>query len=1060
MKAVAPAFVFARRVLPLSALLLATACEPLACHGRLTDGIGQVVVDDIPALSPRCPDGDFEGDVDVTTQAELDTLIGCNTVRGSIIIHDSADIIDLSSLSELQRLDNGYLLAIGNSALTTLNLPQLTNLDDGIGAVDNPELTQVNMPVLPNIEGSLTLRNNPKLTQISFPQVRRVQTSIAIIKDVPVVVRVGDVILGELPALTTLQGSFPLLEGIDGSLDVFATGLRNFQGLETLKEILNQGGAATARTKFRVDKLNPGLSVGIDFDDKFDIVPAGNPSLENFVGLGNVDVIAGDVVVGFYPTLRDFTGFDDIKQIANGNAAASLYVFENDNLTSLSGLDGDNGDDGDDDGLSTITGSLFLGLYFDRFGQPIAGGNDQLQNLSGLDSLVAINAAAPAGLPRGLMLAFNDNLENLEGLTLLSTLNGDLTFLGSQKLRDLKGAPVLQTIGGSLVFGQLLRRDGQPFNPAETVDELKLRDVGFPAGNDGVLHPQVHDPGVKFDPNAGQDGFDALTTVNKDLVVAFSDLADLQLSDPDGPQNDGVGAANLTTVGGRVTLYGNAAPSDLGGLQTVATMGGLVVNFAVDAFGQLVPFPNSDFTSFNGLGVNALGAGGLHIGFDDNLDSAAFATLPSFTNVQGSVTLARAENRNNIGPTNLDALNINNIAGDLVVCAIKNGDADPIDADLDNLTSLTLNGVNRVGGNVLVAFCSELTDTSTGFTNVGGALELTDLPSLQQVSGMNQLTDVGELLIHDLSDVTNVTIPNLARVGGNLELVNDAALTSFDFNVNDVGGTLRLVALGDLVDVGGLSNLRNVDGDLEILDCDALEDTVGLNALQVVGGDLRLRRLDSITNQARAGGQQDLSFNALVQVGGLEVTAMNDLEDLAGLQSLQRIGFDVADNLVGGGVLTIDSNPKLKTLFGLQGITKVGRKIALLNNERLVDYGFDDDNQDREKDVDNQNGIANEPNDPDNVFESGFVQGFTVLGQPVQDGDVLIGGTTGVIEVRNNPALNQDDFINDVVDNLNNYEGFVFFCGNEGSTADDDDDERTFFFETCAQAQDGTTGLF
>lgn len=574
-----------------------------------------------------------------------------------------------------------------------------------------------------------------------------------------------------------------------------------------------------------------------------------------------------------------------------------------------------------------------------------------------------------------------------------------------------------------------------------------------------MLHPQVHDPGVKFDPNAGQDGFEALTTVNKDLVVAFSDLADLQLSDPDGPQNDGVGAANLTTVRGRVILYGNSAPSDLQGLQTVTSLGGLVVNFAVDAFGQLVPFPNSDFTSFGGLGVNALGAGGLHIGFDDNLDSAAFATLPSFNNVVGSVTLAKAENRNNIGPANLDALNIANIGGDLVVCAIKNGDDDPVDADLDNLTSLTLNGVNRVGGSVLVAFCSELTDTSAAITDVGGALELTDLPSLRQLSGLNQLTDVGELLLHDLSDVTNVAIPNLTRVGGNLELVNDAALTSFDFNVDDVGGTLRLVALGDLVDVGGLSNLRNVGGDLEIIDCDALEDTAGLNTLQVVVGDLRLRRLDSITNQARDGGQQDLTFNALVQVGGLEVTAMNDLEDLAGLQTLQRVGFDAADNLVGGGVLTIDGNPKLKTLYGLQGITKVGRKVALLNNERLIDYGFDDDDDDRAPD-NNKDGTVGNADDADNVFESGFVQGFTVLGQPVQDGDVLIGGTTGVIEVRNNPALNQDDFINDVVDNLNNYEGFVFFCGNEGSAADDDDDDRTFFFETCAQAQDGNAGLF
>ena len=1043
MKAKSPASVFARRVLPLSALLLSTACEPLACQGRVTDNIRSVTVDDLPALSPRCPDGDFEGDVDVTTQAELDTLAGCNTVRGAIIIHDSDDIVDLSALSDLQRLDNGYLLALGNAALTTMNLPKLSNLDDGFTAIDNPELTQVTLPELPNIEGDLTLRNNPKLAQVAFPKVRRVQTSIATIKDVPVVVSVGNVILGELPQLTSLQNAFPQLEGIDGSLEVYATGLRNFQGLEGLKEILNQGGAATARTKFRADKLNPGLAVGIDFDDKFDIVNAGNPDLESFVGLDNVKTIAGDVVVAFNPSLRDFTGLDDVKQIKNGNAAASLYVFENDSLTSFLGFDGDADGDGVDDGLDTITGSLFVGLYFDRFGQAIAGGNDSLANLDGLDQLVAINGGSPgAGFPRGLVLAFNDRFENLQGLDSLTTLTGDLVFLGSQQIRDLSGAPALTTINGNLVFGQLFRRDGQPFNPAETVEDNKLKDID---GN-------VKDPGVKFDPRAGDNGFDAVTTVTKDVVVAFSDLADLQLSNP--------ATANLTTVGGRVTLYGDASPNDLTGLQTVTSMGGLVVNFAVDAFGQLQPFSNNGFDRFTGLGVTALGAGGLHLGFDENLDETSLLTLPTFSTVAGSVTLARAENRNNVGPTNLDGINIGTIGGDLTVCAVKNGDDDPVDADLDNLTSLTLNGVNQVSGSVLVAFCSGLSNTAASFATIGGTLELTDLPSLEQVSGLNQLNNVGELLLHDLSDVTSVAIPNLNDVAGNLEIVANPALTAFDFNVNDVGGTLRLVALGDLVDVVGLSNLRTVGGDLEIIDCDALEDTVGLNGLQSVGGDLRLRRLDSITNQSRAGGQQDLRFDALVQVGGLEITAMNDLEDLAGLQSLTRIGFDNADNLVGGGVLTIDSNPKLETLFGLQGITKVGRKISLLNNERLVEFGFDDDNQDRERDVDNGNGIANEPDDPDNVFESGFVQAFTVIGQPVQDGDVLIGGTTGVVEVRNNPALNQDDFINAVVDNLNNYEGFVFFCGNEGSAADDDDDDRTFFFETCPQAQDGTTGLF
>lgn len=1033
----------APRALFLLSVALVAACEPLSCQGRVTDNIQAVKQDDVPALAPRCPDGDFSGDVDVTTQAELDTLAGCNTIRGSVIIHDSVDIVDLSALANLQRIDNGYLLALNNAALTSINLPLLSNVDNGLTAIDNPALTKMILPALPNVEGDLTLRNNARLAQLSFPQVERVQTSTAIVGGVPVVISVGNVILGELPSLVSLGGAFPVLQGIDGSLEVFATGLRTFAGLENLREIRNQGGAATARTKFRVDKLNPALAVGIDFDDGFNIVPAGNPDLVSFAGLNDLSTIAGDVVVGFNPSLRDFSGLDDVKRIENGGVAASLYVFENDNLTGFLGLDGDGDGDGADDGLDTITGSLFVGLYFDRFGQPIAGGNDRLVNLDGLDQLQAIGGAAPgAPLPRGLILAFNDELEDLQGLDSLTTLPGDLVILGSQRLASLKGALALREVGGSVIFGQLLRRDGQPFDPDEQVEDNKLKDVGFPADESGALLPQVRDPGVRFDPNGGEDGFDVLTTIGKDLVVAFSDLADLQLTNPDSDNN-------LTTIGGRVTLYGNDTPTDLQGLQTVRQLGGLVVNFAVNAQGDLRPFPSADFTSFAGLQVDALGAGGLHLGFDDNLDDASLATLPAFATIAGSVTLARAENRNNVGPTSLVGLRADVVGGDLAVCTLKNGDAAPIAADLDNLTALDLDNVGVVRGDVLVRSCSELVDTSAGLRAVDGALELTDLPSLRQLAGMDQLQTAGAVLLHDLAGLTSVSLPALLAVAGNVEVVNDPALSSLAFGLTRVGGTLRLVELGELGDVGGLQALTSVGGDLELIDCGALDDTNGLGALTDVGGDLRLRRLDSLTNEARAGGAKDLSFPSLVQVGGLEITAMDDLEDLAGLESLARVGVDDAGSLTGGGALVIAGNRRLATLFGLQGLVQVGRKLSIVGNERLTEFSFDDDDGDREPDS-NKNGIVGDVDDADAVFEAGFVDAFTALGAPREENGVPIGGSDGVVEVRNNPQLDQADFIELVVRNLDNLaDTLLIFCGNDGSTEDEDDRDETVFSAVC-----------
>ena len=757
------------------------------------------------------------------------------------------------------------------------------------------------------------------------------------------------------------------------------------------------------------------MSVGIDFDDEFNIVASGNPALKNFDGLQNLNAIVGDVFVGFNPTLENFVGLEDLTAI-NGR----LFVAGNDELLDFTGLDGDNNADGADDGLSAINGDLFIGVFFDRFNQPVAGGNASLKDFSGLDSLTTLTG--------NLVLAFSPQFETFNGLDLLPAIGKDFVMLGLEP-DDFKGALVLTTIGGNLTFGQLLRNDGQPFDPAEEDPTLQLVDVA------GV----VQNPGVKYDANDGQNGFEALTTVNGNLIFAFSDFSDYRLSDPY--------TANLADVGKSLVVYGNSAPDSLAGIQTVGTLGGFVVNFAVDAFGDLQPFENNGLADFSDLSVNTLGVGGLHMGFNADIDDAAFATLPNFNLVQGSVTMARVVEQNNLGPSNLNELNITTINGDLSVCAIKNGDTAPINANLGNLTALTLNGTNTVNGDVFVGFCSDLTDTNMTVGTVGGTIEFTELPALVTLNGLGALANAGEVLLHDLSDVETIAMPALANVGGNLEVVRNPALTAVDFGLNQVGGTLRFADLGELPDLGGLTGLNVVQGDLDVIDCPAIENTAGLNQLDSVGGTLRLRRLDTVTNKAELNGTQELTFNQLGSVGSLEILEMADLEDLAGLQSLT----------VATGTVTIAGNPKLQTLFGLQGLTSIGRKLSILDNPELELAFFDDDNQDRVPDFDNANGVNNEPEDPDNIFESGLLDSLDTIGEPEIDSGVVIGGTTGVVELRNNPKLDEQDFFNEFVDSLSNYQGLFFLCGNDGSVDAVDAEARLTSFAVCPAAQDGIT---
>ena len=976
-----------------AALSLVVGCDPGSCQGAVdndpnTDGIqGAPDVDDQVLVVPLCEGQNDQviGDVDISTRAELEALANCRIVQGSIILHDSRDIVDLGPLAGLTQISKGYFLAFNNEALGSVALPAVTSIDYGFAAIDNPALTSIQLPGLVELLGDLTIRSAPLLTTLSFAALQEVKTDG---QNGP-----GTILLGDLPGLTSLQG-FQSLSRIEGSLQVFGTGLRNFQGLESLQEVLNVGALQT-QAAFRVDKLNPGLAIGIDFDQDFNIVDAGNPALEDFSGLDNLATLNGDVVVGFNDGLQNFEGLDDVK-----NIVGNVYVMGNDSLQSFRGLDGDANGDNNDDGLTTISGNLYVGVFFDRFGQPIAGGNASLENLDGLDQLTSISGK--------LVLGFNGSLANLAGLDSLATLGGDLVIVGSRQLQDLKGAPLLTTIGGSLVLGELVRNDGVFFNPDEEDPELQLVDL---AG-------QLQDPGIALDLAAGQNGFEALTTVQKDLVVAFSDLENLQFSDPD--------TASLTTVAGRIILHGNQAPTSLAGLETVASLGGLVVNFGVDAVGNLVPSANEALTSLAGLTVTALGAQGLHLGFDTTLES--LAGLPAFTQIGGSVTIAGIDEETDL--VDLAGLQALSIGGDLIVGAIRNADAAPIDATLGNVVNLNLTGVTTVGGDVLIAFLDDLTTTTTALHAVTGTLEFTNNSALTTMAGLDALAAVGTLDVHDATNLTQVQIPSLLLTTADVRLARLPQLTTFTLGVTSVGGTVQIEGCPDLIDLNGLQSLTTVTDDVRIIDATNLQNTLGLSQLQTVGGSLVLRRLPQITNEAVAGGANELNFAVLTTVGGsLELTGMDGLQDLAGLDALASIGES----------LIIENNAGLTTLFGLQSLASIGEKLRLVNNPLLHRLRFDDDNLDREVDI----------ADPDATFEAGLVA-LLELGSPVFDGDILIGGSTGVAEVRNNAALSEGELEAVLANFTQAYEGFLLVCGNVDSTDDNNDpDNRVFATAVC-----------
>jgi hypothetical protein len=919
-----------------SSMVIVAACNPQDCQGEgFITPVAVVNRDDVPNIVPLCPGNNITviGDVNVTNQAQLDTLLNCRTVIGNVMILNSIDIVDLSALATLETIDQGYLLVFNNAAITSVDLPRLARVAYGIGIIDNPSVTAAVFPSVVEAFGDITVRNNPVLTNLSFTALEKIQNDA---RGGP-----GNLIIADNDALPGFR-NFGRLKEIQGFFSLFGNAsIQDFQGLENLESILNSGDAAQ------------GFAVGIDFDAENDIVDAGNERLTDMSGLERLATINGDIFIGFNPSLTSLAGLDGLRVHQK-----NIFIVGNRNLRDLSGLDGDGGNNGVNDGLQIVNGSIFIGLFFDRFNQPVGAGNGALLNLKGLDNLLQLDGS--------LVLAFNPQLEDLVGLRVLPAIGGDLVIAGS-RLDGFNGADALTTINGNLFLGQIFGNDDQvlrqPFDVAGNLVNLNTTDIS-----------------VNLDPAGNNTDFPALTTVAKDVVVAFADMRSLRIAD------------TLTTIGGRLILHGTDLV-DLSGIDTVTNLGGLVVGMAVDKNGNFSPSGNDELTSFNGLAVNALGAGGLAIGFNPRLNN--LGSLPNFNNIAGDVTIAGQDF------TSLEGLDVTTIGGDLNIGVVRNANAEPLDFGLDDLTAINMQELTAVGGSIAISFNDALVDV--GFAALGdidGALEINANANLRTINGLNALVEVGSLRVHDLPRLETMQLPNLARIRQDLFLTRNANLVTIDLtDLTDIDGSAHLSRLQRLTALGFLAALNTVEGSFFLVDNDILADMSGLDGLQRVGGDFLIARNRSLNN---------IELASLTTVGGtFELAQMDGLRDLqpdgGGTQALAAVG----------DALRIRGNRNLQSLQGLEAVVQVGLTLSLVDNVKLATVLID-------------NGGANTV-DPGDV---GLVL-LREVGNPNFD-DEAPTGDRGVIEAQDNPLLDEGQ-LDDLINDLNGFRangGFLVLCGN------------------------------
>ena len=254
--------------------------------------------------------------------------------------------------------------------------------------------------------------------------------------------------------ISNLDGIKQLTE-VGTDLSILSTTVENLDALSNLKKV---GGSINIQG-------NP-LLAEIDFlneitESNSDVVISSNPSVIEISGFKNVVSINGDLELISMDGLETISGFGQLNSISGLLRFQSLIsVMDFSGFTSLSSIGGDldilTSSISDMNGFSSLTnigGSLILRTNV------ILDNVDGLSNLSTIqgDLIVDNNASA-------LNDNFTDGLKNVNGFINLNTLGGDLTVTSNKLLTDFCG---LKTIFENGYTGNYTVGSSNGYNPSK-----------------------------------------------------------------------------------------------------------------------------------------------------------------------------------------------------------------------------------------------------------------------------------------------------------------------------------------------------------------------------------------------------------------------------------------------------------------------------------------------------------------------------------------------------------------------------------------------------------------
>ena len=470
---------------------------------------------------------------------------------------------------------------------------------------------------------------------------------------------------------------------------------------------------------------------------------------------------------------------------------------------------------------------------------------DDITNLQGLNVITSIVGK--------LWMQNNDALTGLSGLESLTSVGGDLWFIHNVAVTSILGFENLSSIGGnlwiednfaltsltglenlSLVAGNLGIGDNDSLTSLEGLENLNYLGGSLAIGLNGTL--------------TSLTGLESLTSIVGYLsIVSNSNLTNL------------TGIGNLTSIGGDLIISGNDSLNSLTGLEDILSnsIASLYIyyNFSlsecdVQSICEYLAAPNGTIEIHD----NAPGC----CSQDEVMDACDTQCLYE------GITFTTQEQ-------------IDNFQTNYPGCTEIEGDVQIDGEDISNLNGLDV--LTSIGGDFLFG----IDDYSWNHN-----------PALLSLTGLDNLTSIeGDLNIWQNGALNNFEgLNSLTSIGGDLHIIDNSSMTSFTGleNLTTIGEDLGLYNYMTenpyLINFSGLDNLITIGGNLSIFHVVYFENLAGLNNLTSVGSSLvlnynySLNNLNELTNLTSVGNDIYIESNALSDLTGLDSIEAGSISNL------------------------------------------------------------------------------------------------------------------------------------------------------------------------------------